>query len=160
MMGGNFEWSSTLFWIFFGHSFMLVKSCTDCTSNCACFAGSFSGVTYGYALTWSQWRQVFHFEKQEVLCQNNRGWGHWKTTQRSSTVSSCELLITVAGVQTVNVHHCIIRVHVGQGDAGKSGNFEISFSLPGESWIFIVGHGKSWKILFMEKYHRKHSFRE
>ena len=38
------------------------------------------------------------------------------------------------------------------GKPGKSWNFVILFSRPRKSWIFILGHGKSLYIMFMEKY--------
>ena len=31
-------------------------------------------------------------------------------------------------------------------------DFRISFSRPGKSWNLGVGHGKSWKMMFIEKY--------
>ena len=39
------------------------------------------------------------------------------------------------------------RVRTGHGKPGKSWNLSISVSRPGKSWNFIVGHGKSWKII-------------
>ena len=43
-------------------------------------------------------------------------------------------------------------VRMGHGKPGKSLNFRISFSRPGESWNLSVGVGKSWKIIFIKKY--------
>ena len=39
----------------------------------------------------------------------------------------------------------------GHGKPGKSWNFRISFSRPGKSWNLGVGHGKSWKMMFIKK---------
>ena len=39
------------------------------------------------------------------------------------------------------------RVRTVYGKPGKSWNLSISVSRPGKSWNFIVGHGKSWKII-------------
>ena len=39
----------------------------------------------------------------------------------------------------------------GHGKLGKSWNFRISFSRPGKSWNLGVGHGKSWKMMFIKK---------
>ena len=39
------------------------------------------------------------------------------------------------------------RVRTGHGKPGKSWNLSISVCRPGKSWNFIVGHGKSWKII-------------
>lgn len=63
-----------------------------------CVPGIFSVITFGHSLTWPQWCKVFYLQKQEVLCQNNRGWRYWKTSQHSSTVSSCELISVVINV--------------------------------------------------------------
>ena len=38
------------------------------------------------------------------------------------------------------------RVRTGNGKPGKSLNFTMSFSTPGNSWNLSVGHGKSWKM--------------
>ena len=42
-------------------------------------------------------------------------------------------------------HHQLSRVRTGHGKPGKSWNFRISFSRPGNSCNLSVGHGKSWK---------------
>ena len=39
------------------------------------------------------------------------------------------------------------RVCTGHGKPGNSWDFEISFSRPGKSRVFIAGHGKSLKIV-------------
>ena len=44
------------------------------------------------------------------------------------------------------------RVRTGHGKPGKSWNFITSFSRPGKSWNLGVGHGKSWKMMFVKKY--------
>ena len=41
---------------------------------------------------------------------------------------------------------------MGHGKPGKSWNLIISFSRPGKSWNLGVGHGKSWKMMFIRKY--------
>ena len=41
---------------------------------------------------------------------------------------------------------------MGHGKPGKSWNFRISLSRPGKSWNLGVGHGKSWKMMFITKY--------
>ena len=38
---------------------------------------------------------------------------------------------------------------MGHGKPGKSWNLRILFSRPGKSWNFMVGHGKSWKIIIL-----------
>ena len=43
------------------------------------------------------------------------------------------------------------RVRTGHGKPGKSWIFRISFSRPGKSWNLGVGHGKSWKMMFIKK---------
>ena len=45
------------------------------------------------------------------------------------------------------------RVCAGHGKSGKSWNYVISSSMPRKTWILIVGHGNSLKIMFMEKNH-------
>ena len=42
------------------------------------------------------------------------------------------------------------RVRTGHGKPGKSWKFRISFSRPGKSWNLGVGHGKSWKMMFIK----------
>ena len=44
------------------------------------------------------------------------------------------------------------RVRTGYGKPGKSWNFRISFSRLGKSWNLGVGHGKSWKMMFIKNY--------
>ena len=41
---------------------------------------------------------------------------------------------------------------MGHGKPGKSWNFRISFSGPGNLWNLSAGHGKSSKIMFIKKY--------
>lgn len=51
---------------------------------------------------------------------------------------------------------------MGHGNPVKSGHFVISFSRLGKSWILIVGHGKSLKIILFcgKKSLRKQFLRE
>ena len=44
------------------------------------------------------------------------------------------------------------RVHTGHGKPGKSWNVIISFFRPGKSWNLGVGHGQSWKMMFIKKH--------
>lgn len=52
--------------------------------------GFLSESSLSHALTWSKWCQILYFQRQKVLCENNREWRYWKTSQHSSTVPSCE----------------------------------------------------------------------
>lgn len=54
------------------------------------FPGFLSESSLSHALTWSKWCQILYFQRQKVLCENNREWRYWKTSQHSSTVPSCE----------------------------------------------------------------------
>ena len=47
---------------------------------------------------------------------------------------------------------------MGHGKPEKKCNFLISFSRPEKSWILIVGHRKSLKMMFMEKITKKAFF--
>ena len=49
-------------------------------------------------------------------------------------------------------------VRTGHGKSGKSWNFRISYFRPGKSWNLGVGHGKSWKIMFIKKLQNKLGF--
>ena len=47
------------------------------------------------------------------------------------------------------------RVRTGHGKPGKSWNFIISLSRPGNSWNLGGGHGKSWKIVMLSMSERQ-----
>ena len=49
----------------------------------------------------------------------------------------------------------ITRVRTGHGKPGKSWNFIISLSRPGNSWNLGGGHGKSWKIVMLSMSERQ-----
>ena len=44
----------------------------------------------------------------------------------------------------------VSRVCTGHGKPGKSWNVRISFSRLGKLWNLGVGHGKSWKMMFIK----------
>ena len=54
---------------------------------------------------------------------------------------NCSLFLPLSFVDLGN------RVRTRHGKPGKSWNLSISVSRPGKSWNFILGHGKSWKII-------------